>query len=78
MVKVISLSWTAFVIFFLEQSFLFITKTYKHYKYQDKEECTIEGKCEVIGYRLNQIDITILQVNSIQILEEKIKLKNGK
>ena len=46
-------------------------KTYKHYKYQDKEECTIEGKCEVTGYRLNQIDITILQVNSIQILEEK-------
>ena len=78
MVKVISLSWTAFFIFFLEHSFLFITKTYKHYKYQDKEECTIEGKCEVTGYRLNQIDITILQVNSIQILEEKIKLKNGK
>ena len=60
LVKVISLSWTTFVIFLLEHSFLFITKTYKHYKYQDKEECTIEGKCEVTSYRLNQIDITIL------------------
>ena len=50
-------------------------KTYKHYKYQDKEECTIEGKCEVTGYRLNQTDITILQVNSIQILEGKKKTK---
>ena len=49
-----------FVIFLLEHSFLFITKKYKHYKYQDKEECTIEGKCEVTSYRLNQIDITIL------------------
>ena len=39
-------------------------KTYKHCKYQDKEECTIEGKCEVTGYRLNQTYITILQVNS--------------
>ena len=78
MVKVISLSWIAFVIFFLEHSFLFIKKTYKHCKYQDKEECTIEGKCEVTGYRLNQTYITILQVNSIQILEQKIKLKNGK
>ena len=67
-----------FCYIFLEHSFLFITKTYKHYKYQDKEECTIEGKCEVTGYTLNQTDITILQVNSIQILEEKIKLKNGK
>jgi len=60
-----------FCYIFLEHSFLFITKTYKHCKYQDKEECTIEGKCEVTGYRLNQTDITILQVNSIQILEEK-------
>ena len=38
----------------------------------------MEGECEVTGYRLNQTNITTLQVNSIQILEEKKKLKYGK
>ena len=48
----------SFCYIFLKHSLLFLTKTYKHYKYHDKGECTIEKKCEVADYRLNQTNIS--------------------